>query len=97
MGNKSDRLMLIVRLLDAVNRNPSRAVTRQSNAANINLGVAKRFFDILELRGFLRKIPLGKDRFNYHITNKGLDLLNQINRCYEAIEDKPTIGVLQFA
>jgi predicted transcriptional regulator len=91
-----DKLLMVARLLDAVNRNPTSAITRQFSFANLNHEKLNSFA-FLEQKGFLRKVPFGRTRFNYHITNQGLDLLRQINRCYEAIEDKPTIGVMQFA
>jgi predicted transcriptional regulator len=97
MGNKECNLVIVARALDAVNRFPSFALTRQCSAANLHLETAKALFDLLESKELLRICPRGGCRFNYHITNKGLDLLRQINRCYEALSDKPVLGVMQFA
>lgn len=97
MYRKSDKLMIFARALDTANRYPTQAVTRQFSLANINQSRGHETFGFLEKKGFLRKTPFRKNRFNYHITNKGLDLLRQINSCYEVLNDKRTIGVMQFA
>jgi predicted transcriptional regulator len=97
MNNKGNRLMQIARLLEAVKSNPTHAKTRQFQTSRINVSISMDLADFLLTRGFLRLMPIDGKHFNYNVTSEGLLLLKQINWCFDAVADKPQIGVMQVA
>lgn len=97
MFNKGSRLLMIVRLLEAVKANPTTAKTRQFQTSGLNITVGMNLANLCVTNGFLRIAPLSQKSFNYHVTPEGLFLLKQINWCFDAVADKPKLGVMQFA
>ena len=93
---RCDKLQIIARVLDCMNRYPNCSVSRQFSLTNVNMGKGYTLCKSLEQKGFLRISFTGK-HYNYHITNKGLELLKLINNCYAFLENKSAIGVMQFA
>jgi predicted transcriptional regulator len=94
--NKGHRLLMIARLLEAVKNSPNVAKTRQFQTSGLNINQGMELSDFLVSKGYLRIAPIAY-RFNYHVTPEGFLLLKQINLCFEAVSDKPKIGVMQFA
>jgi predicted transcriptional regulator len=91
-----DRLGMVANLLDAINRNPDHAPTRQLQASTSSFVVAKAMAEKVVSKGFLRKTPF-RERENYHITNSGVNLLRQINWCYDVLADKQVVERMVFA
>ena len=96
---RNDRLKTIALILDGVKCNPYKAKTRQFQFTRVNMSICVEVSAFLVSKGYLRIVPNGisNSRFSYRITDEGLLLLKQINWCYDAVTDKPKIGVMQFA
>jgi predicted transcriptional regulator len=97
MKSNKGRLMMIGWLLSAIKDNPTHAKTRQFQTSGCNISVSMELTNLLLAKGFLRIDTIDGQRFNYHVTTEGLLLLKQINWCFDAVADKPKIGVMPFA